>query len=141
MSKIYGYEDQVWVWLGEGNESNDMAIKFIKDEVLQIMNFDKLCERPKASEKLAALGDLMQRDWIFRQWVVQEIVLETKPYIYCGKKFIRWNYFAVAIELFVAAETRTHGLSEVMRHDPQFLVPGWFDYVLRSGSMSVGESN
>jgi hypothetical protein len=62
-----------------------MAFKFIKNEVLQLQNFDELCNSPEASKKWGALLDLMQRKWFSRRWVVQEIALARDALIYCGK--------------------------------------------------------
>lgn len=58
---------------------------FIRNEVLQLQNFDELCDSPEASKKWGALLDLMQRKWFSRRWVVQEIALARDAIIYCGK--------------------------------------------------------
>jgi Heterokaryon incompatibility protein (HET) len=135
MSDIYGKADKVCVWLGVGDDSSKAALKFIKNEVLQLQNFDDLCKSEKASAKWGALLDLMQRPWFSRRWVVQEIALARKAMIYCGDDRISWNKFAVAVELFVEVETATHRLSEVMKKDPRYYhVPGWFEYVSALGA-------
>jgi len=90
----------------------------VKKEVLQLQNFDELCESKQASAKWGALLDLMQRPWFSRRWVVQEIALARKAVMYCGSDKISWKKFAVAVELFVEVETATHRLSEVMKMDP-----------------------
>jgi hypothetical protein len=100
MSEIYGRADQVCVWLGEGDRSSQMALRFIRKEVLQLQNFDELCESELASEKWSALLDLMQRPWFSRRWVVQEIALARRAMVYCGNDKISWKKFAVAVELF-----------------------------------------
>lgn len=141
MCDIYGRADRVCIWLGEGDASSRMALKFIKKEVLQLQNFDELCESEKASEKWGALLDLMQRPWFSRRWVVQEIALARKAIVYCGGDKISWKKFAVAVELFVEVETATHRLSEVMKKDPKFYhVPGWFEYVSALGASLLVEA-
>ncbi|KAI9855748.1 MAG: hypothetical protein M1813_009638 [Trichoglossum hirsutum] len=141
MSTIYGEAKSVCVWLGEGDNSSRMAFRFIKDEVLQLQNFDELCESERASSKWGALLDLMQRPWFSRRWVVQEIALAQDAILYCGADTIPWKVFAVAVELFVEVETATHRLSEVMKKDPQFYhVPGWFEYVSALGASLLVEA-
>ncbi|KAF2120188.1 heterokaryon incompatibility protein-domain-containing protein [Lophiotrema nucula] len=135
MYDIYGNADGVCIWLGEANESSHIAIEFVKKEVSQLKNFDKLCESEHASKKWRALLELMQRRWFSRRWVVQEIALARKADIYCGPDTIPWKEFAIAVELFVEVETATHRLSEVMKKYPEYLhVLGWFEYVSALGA-------
>ncbi|OCL14441.1 HET-domain-containing protein [Glonium stellatum] len=141
MSEIYGRASRVCIWLGERDKSSEMALKFIKTEILQLQNFDELCADEQSSEKWGALLDLMQRPWFSRRWVVQEVALARKAVIYCGVDKISWREFAVAVELFVEVETATHRLSEVMRKDPKFYhVPGWFEYVSALGATLLVEA-
>ena len=115
MSDIYGRATKVCVWLGERDLSSTMALDFIKNEVLQLQNFDDLCSDEKNSDKWSALLHLMQRPWFSRRWVVQEVALAASTIVYCGSDKISWKSFAVAVELFVEVETATHRLSEVGR--------------------------
>lgn len=135
MAEIYGNAVRVCIWLGDATNTSQVALRFIKKEVLQLQNFDDLCESPEASSKWRALLQLMQRPWFSRRWVVQEIALARKAVIYCGTDKISWNKFAIAVELFVEVETATHRLSEVMKKDPKYYhVPGWFEYVSALGA-------
>ena len=135
MSEIYGKADRVCIWLGDPTESSRLAIGFIKNEVLQLQNFDDLCDKKADTTKWNALLELMQRPWFSRRWVVQEIALARKALMYCGTDRISWRKFAVAVELFVEVETATHRLSEVMKKDPKYFhVPGWFEYVSALGA-------
>ncbi|KAI4213184.1 MAG: hypothetical protein LQ351_004130 [Letrouitia transgressa] len=141
MADIYGRATKVCIWLGDGDRSSKMALKFIKKEVLQLQNFDDLCGSEQASEKWSALLDLMQRSWFSRRWVVQEVALAHRTVVYCGDDKISWKKFAVAVELFVEVETATHRLSEVMKKDPRFYhVPGWFEYVSALGASLLVEA-
>jgi hypothetical protein len=90
---VLGYtnEDYSCVWLGEGDATSAMAFKFIQKEVLQLQNFDELCDSKEASKKWGALLDLMQRQWFSRRWVVQEIALAREAVIYCGADKIPWK--------------------------------------------------
>ena len=135
MAEIYGNATRVCIWLGDSTSTSQVALRYIKKEVLQLQNFDDLCESPEASSKWRALLELMQRPWFSRRWVVQEIALARRAVIYCGTDKISWNKFAIAVELFVEVETATHRLSEVMKKDPKYYhVPGWFEYVSALGA-------
>ncbi|RDW77958.1 hypothetical protein BP5796_05810 [Coleophoma crateriformis] len=141
MSQIYGYADRVCVWLGLDDKESNMAINFIKKEILQLEQFDELCTNESNSEKWQSLLLLMQRQWFFRRWVVQEIALANDAMIYCGPDQISWKDFSVAVELFVEVETATHRLSEVMKKDPRFYhVPGWFEFVSALGASLLVEA-
>ncbi|XXH02239.1 hypothetical protein Hte_008607 [Hypoxylon texense] len=135
MSRIYTRAEQVCIWLGEGNEDSNLAIRFIKEEVMELINFDSICSDKRYAHKWQALMVLMQRPWFSRRWMVQEISLARKAEIYCGPDKIPWDDFAVAVELFVEVETATHRLSEVMRKDEKFRhIPGWFEHVSELGA-------
>jgi hypothetical protein len=141
MAEIYRRAERVCVWLGEGDKSSQVALKFVQEEVLQLQNFDELCESELASDKWKALLDLMQRPWFSRRWVIQETSLARKAMVYCGLDEITWQKFAVAVELFVGVETATHRLSEVMKKDPRFYhVPGRFEYVSALGASLLVEA-
>ncbi|KAH8744577.1 heterokaryon incompatibility protein-domain-containing protein, partial [Hyaloscypha finlandica] len=113
MADIYGRADCVRIWLGDLNTSSKLAILFIKQQVLQLDHFDDLCRSSEFSEKWKSLLELMQREWFSRRWVVQEVALAPKAIIHCGPAKLSWSKFAVAVELFVEAETATHRLSEL----------------------------
>ena len=135
MSRVYTRAQQVCIWLGEADTDSDIAIEFIKEEMEELKNFDVISSNEKYSRKWQALMSLMQRDWFFRRWVVQEIALASAATVYCGSHEIPWKSFAVAVELFVEVETATHRLSEVMKRDEKFRhVPGWFEYVSELGA-------
>lgn len=135
MSVLYDQAFNVCVWLGRDNPESNMAIDFIKNEIMEFQNFDDLCERKENTNKWKALLSLMQRPWFSRRWVVQEIALARKATIHCGKDSLDWKHFAIAVELFVEVETATHRLSEVMKKDPEYYhVPGWFEYVSELGA-------
>ncbi|KAH8707134.1 heterokaryon incompatibility protein-domain-containing protein, partial [Phaeosphaeriaceae sp. PMI808] len=135
MAEIYSKADCVRIWLGNPTESSTLAIRFIKNEVLQLQHFDELCESVEASVKWRSLLELMQRPWFSRRWVVQEVALAKRTIIHCGSAKLSWTKFAVAVELFVEVETATHRLSEVMKKDPSYWhVPMWFEYVSSLGA-------
>lgn len=141
MADIYGRASTVCIWLGVSDNHSSMALDFIKSKVLQLQNFDELCEDKRNTKNWNALLVLMQRPWFSRRWVVQEVALAHNPVLYCGRDEIPWKEFAVAVELFVEVETATHRLSEVMKKDQQFHhVPRWFEYVSVLGASLLVEA-
>lgn len=68
MHEIFGNAECVCIWLGEASKSSRTALRFIKDEVLKLQNFDELCENATSTPKWRALLELMQREWFSRRW-------------------------------------------------------------------------
>jgi Heterokaryon incompatibility protein (HET) len=135
MSLVYTGAKQVCVWLGEDDEESTMAIRFIREEIRGLKNFDRLCTDKQHAPKWRALLVLMQRAWFSRRWVVQEVVLAREATVYCGPDEIPWRELAIAVELFVEVETVTHRLSELMKKDEKVdLIPNWFEHISELGA-------
>ena len=135
MSKIYGLASRVCVWLGTPDKDTALAISFIKEQILQLHNFDELCSSSDTTPQWGAVLQLMQRPWFSRRWVVQEIALSRDALIYCGLNQIRWRDFASAVELILQAESTGQKVSNVMRKDPKFQhVPALFEHVSALGA-------
>jgi hypothetical protein len=135
---IYGSADGVCAWLGDGDESSNMAINFIRDEVLQLQNFDALVDSAEVSRKWSALLNLMQRSWFSRRWSVPEVALARSASLHCGRDSLEWKDFADTVALFIEVETSTRRLSEVMKKDPHsHHVPDLFEYVSALGAAQL----
>lgn len=135
MSRVYTRANEVCVWLGEHTDDSKIAIDFIREDILELKNFDAICSDKAYSYKWQALMMLMQSPWFSRRWVVQELALARKATVYCGRDHIAWKDFAVAVELFVEVETATHRLSEIMQKDEKLRhTPGRFEYVSELGA-------
>ncbi|KAJ4420396.1 hypothetical protein N0V82_004385 [Gnomoniopsis sp. IMI 355080] len=143
MDRLYTGASQICVWLGQDDPDSKIAIKFIKEEINELRDFDKLCKNSKHAGKWRALLGLMQRDWFSRRWVVQEIALARKATVYCGPDKVDWRDLAIAIELFVEVESATHRLSELMKKDDRFnVIPNWFEHISELGaSLLVTETS
>jgi hypothetical protein len=63
MSLVYTGSKEVCVWLGDDDDDSTIAIQFIKDEISQLKNFDRLSTDKEHAKKWRALLALMQRDW------------------------------------------------------------------------------
>jgi hypothetical protein len=126
MSLVYAAATKACVWLGEDDVESTMAIKFIREDISQLKDFDSLCKDQQHAPKWRSLLMLMQRPWFSRRWVVQEIVLAKNALVYCGPDKIEWQELAIAVELFVEVETATHRLSELKKKDDKFsIIPNW----------------
>ncbi|KAL5314435.1 hypothetical protein ACEPPN_017075 [Leptodophora sp. 'Broadleaf-Isolate-01'] len=135
MSLVYAAATKACVWLGEDDVESTMAIKFIREDINQLKNFDSLCKDQQHAPKWRSLLLLMQRPWFSRRWVVQEIVLAKNALVYCGPDKIEWQELAIAVELFVEVETATHRLSELMKKDDKFsVIPNWFEHISELGA-------
>ena len=120
MGLVYGEAKNVCIWLGDTDEDSRTALTFIRNQVLELWGFDRLCENLNMSEQWRSLIILMKRPWFSRRWVIQEIALAHSGTLYCGRDSIPWQDFADAISLFVEVESATHRLSEVMKKNVKF---------------------
>lgn len=135
MTAIYSHSFNVCIWLGNSDQYTALAIDFIKNEILQLHNFDELCESSEAIPKWTAMLQLMQRPWFSRRWVVQEIALSRDAVMYCGEYQIRWHDFASAVQLVVDAESTSQAVSNSMRHVRQYHhIQNQFEYVNALGA-------
>lgn len=141
MNGIYSNTSRVCVWLGESTDSSRTALRFIREEILQLGSFEKLCQVEGATSKWQAVFELMQRPWFSRRWVVQEIILARKATIYCGTDEISWHHFADAVEILIEAEA-THRLSDTMRDSYRHSdIPEGFEYVSALGASQIVEAS
>ncbi len=59
MAEIYEQADCVRIWLGASDPSSDLAILFIKQQILQLQHFDNLSSSTDSNDKWRALLELM----------------------------------------------------------------------------------
>lgn len=64
MSEIYGKAKRVCVWLGEGDEASKKAIRFIREELLDLKKFDQLCQDDEYGDQWIALIQFMEQPWV-----------------------------------------------------------------------------
>ena len=117
MSEIYENAEKVDVWLGDEEHDSQMALDFIKNEIVDLDRFDELVKGKNtiSTEKWRALTALLTREWFERRWVVQEIALAKKAELYCGKDSVLWTDFTIAVAMF---ESRSKPLSELYKASP-----------------------
>lgn len=117
MATIYNDAKRVCVWLGEGGESSEKALKFVGD-ILDLDNFDRLVADRNSVKDWMALWDLMNSPWFSRRWVIQEIALARQATVHCGKaRPVQWRDFANAVALF---GSRYHQIRELFKASAEF---------------------
>lgn len=116
MAKIYHGAVNVLVWLGEGDNNSDLAMRFVRD-VLNLKDFDRLIRDPNTPKKWDALSTIMRKKWFSRRWVIQEIAHAENAVLCCGHSEIKWDEFADAIGLFV---DKAHEVKRLFQRDSEF---------------------
>jgi hypothetical protein len=103
MSTIYGCANKVIVWLGEAGHYTDMIMN---EEVIELIvrglrQAEGAVLRhqlpglglPDASNRLwPAIGNLLNRRWFSRLWIVQEVLLAQKIDVVCGRRSVTWEW-------------------------------------------------
>ena len=106
MSSIYGNSWTVIAWLGPWKDNSDKAINLIEDMAAfnkdgQGQLLEKALENNPdflGSGSWTALQKLMNREYFYRVWIIQEIVLgATSTVICCGDSTIGWPTFCSGI--------------------------------------------
>lgn len=100
MAEIYTEAVRVRVWLGSDpkDEAKD-AFQFI-EEVLDLNDFDKICDSPVNAKRWDIFLHLMQKRWFQRRWIVQEIAFAQEATIYWGSQQLDWDALASIVQLF-----------------------------------------
>ncbi|MCJ1357196.1 MAG: hypothetical protein MMC33_007192 [Icmadophila ericetorum] len=124
MSEIYSGAHFVLVWLGESQDDSDLVmdtqtVNHLNRNLVQVPDFaspDYVTRDDLPSPKdpiWRAIGDLCDRNWFYRTWVVQEVALARKVNMLCGPRRLDWASLVTLINHL----SRT-GLS-VRCRDPQ----------------------
>ena len=91
MKSVYSTAKNVVIWLGPAGKHSNFCMDSMSTGVLDNADATKFC---------IALEELLKRDWFFRIWVVQELVLSRDdPIVHCGLRRLRWRQFAAAVNI------------------------------------------
>jgi hypothetical protein len=118
MTEIFKNADSVWVWLGVGDDTSDMAMSFI-GEILDFERLQALVHQAEYNQKWQGFNGLLKRAWFSRRWVVQEIAFADDVTLFCGTKRVLWQDFADAATIYAAMsrdsklELVSHGIEEI----------------------------
>ena len=102
MSTIYGRANRVVVWLGDASHDSDLIMNegFMGSIVQKLestvgrVRYSQLpgLGLPEKSDRLwLAIGNLLQRRWFSRLWIVQEVVLAQEIDVLCGRHSVAWE--------------------------------------------------
>ena len=122
MGKVYENAARTLVWLGEAADDSDLALDGVSDLTQAMLAADpeKVQYSLAHSEDIVkhglpsangpiwkALQSLQLREWFFRLWTLQEIVLSKQPIILCGTKCISWESLPALQQAVLKAKLTT----------------------------------
>ena len=103
MHRIYNLAEDVMIWLGFGESSEQEEDTFKQlENILDLKKLDAMCANG-ASDYLSQwslIAQLMKNRWFSRRWVIQEVTLAKKATVYFGSQKMDWKSFSQAIALF-----------------------------------------
>lgn len=112
MSLIYRSALRTVVWLGQADETSDLAITLIRDW--------KVCKQKSHGgidigiEERNALTNLVNREWFSRTWCLQEIALSAgDPLIMCGASYFN-------LQCLVEFTQPDEANIQIVRHESNF---------------------
>jgi hypothetical protein len=104
MSRIYSGANQTIAWLGPSRNRSDLAMDRMEDIARLVSNLhqthvsrETLTDHGLPSEEdlfWPALGEIFQRKWFQRLWILQEAALAPSVLVYCGSKSVGWDALA-----------------------------------------------
>jgi hypothetical protein len=116
MQKIFSRAIETLVWLGIEEDESSKAFDLIE---LCSKRYTSRCSVPpsnsivfdfghwgppsswKAKEEFVALERFLARPWWYRIWVVQEVAVSKKVWVYCGNRKCSWDVVANAAEFLL----------------------------------------
>ena len=91
MGEIYRSAERVLVWIGEADDTSDMAF-----DLMPMIDINFI-ESPDASTVWSFFYNATRRPYMSRLWVIQEFVLARQdPLVLCGHKQALWSCFMSA---------------------------------------------
>lgn len=64
MSEVYGRAQKVSIWLGDEDSFSRRALAFVKEKLLSLQDFDRLCSDPSHDDDWTALLRFTERPWV-----------------------------------------------------------------------------
>ncbi|KAF4990273.1 hypothetical protein FGRMN_8581 [Fusarium graminum] len=109
MKNIYAKARQVLVWLGQGSRSSEGAFRYLLEgprfasgpeatwASLGLNHMVEPHQTHRFTKDLKYLEDLLERDWLRRLWVLQEVSHGRKVVLIAGRQIISWDLLAQAV--------------------------------------------
>jgi hypothetical protein len=108
MRTIYEEAHHVSVWLGPEESNSNYAIDLLKTIHKSRQNKDLILQRfrrPDIHQYLNAQAALYHRTYWGRVWIIQELVLAKKIWVFCGKDYVSWDAFESTRDLIRETST------------------------------------
>ncbi|KAL8836809.1 MAG: hypothetical protein Q9170_002770 [Blastenia crenularia] len=130
MRDIYRDAAQVLMWLGESDQDIHIAMTFLKKRrMFQLLTEDELDPfRP-------GLAKLFEQPWWSRIWVVQEILVATKPPLLgCGRRWLSWEDLETGVMNLMRQQIPGAGAESYLKNPMAFYDLGFISSALTNGT-------
>jgi hypothetical protein len=115
MKLIFERAESVLIWIGSESATSQSAFKLVRDLLACAEEqLPGLVRDPSRIEQFEALRQLFYRDYWWRIWVIQEVVVAKKAMIYCGPESISWKDLSAVGGILQYAKDH---LADIMFHD------------------------
>lgn len=106
MGTIYSHAKFVAVWLGADTENSQYATDLLERVKQNKVSSRRITDIERRDS--AALKCLLEREYWHRLWVVQEVFLARKIWVYCGSSKLPWRTYEVASNAFWEHESNPY---------------------------------
>jgi hypothetical protein len=110
MEEVYRKASLVWVWLGDNDESSELAFDELHG-LGQHLDWDEAVPQEYLVEELnrhpqrwRAISELLYRPWFRRMWIIQEILSARFAMMICGKDIINADIFLKLVHSMLRAD-------------------------------------
>jgi hypothetical protein len=110
MEEVYRRASLVWVWLGDGDESSELAFDELHG-LGQHLDWDEAVpqeylvkELGRHPQRWRAISELLYRPWFRRMWIIQEILSARRAMMICGKDIINADLFLKLVYSMLRAD-------------------------------------
>lgn len=115
MHRIYRQCKGVLIWLGDGDRKSDLGMDVVRSMCTGLAKKRSAGDKrllydlnnkyhaqygglfADRSQEVAAMTSLLDRPWLSRAWVVQELSLPPQATLLCGTKTVSWEEFSLAV--------------------------------------------
>lgn len=145
MKDIYRSATRVVIWLGDERDDSPLSMEIAKEIAASAREYIKqggsvdshMTDKSASAifsrfrldsehPRLAAFGEILQRDWFYRIWIVQESAVASRLEIRCGGDTMSWVDFVNAIKvqdhlnLFLSDHATNAGIFNLLRARDEF---------------------
>lgn len=115
MGQIYSRADSVYAWLGPSTADAERIFDFVEQSKIQRLAGETYWKIYMSDPTISdAFDDLLRRPYWTRLWILQEIVLAKRLWLFSGSRYISWDDLH-----FVLAGTKGSGSLYYARNSSQ----------------------